>query len=39
LGTLVEAIFFTFAIPLTIAAPAAAKPKAGPIIGIPDKDL
>ena len=38
-GVLVDAIFFTFAKPAVTAAPAAAKPKAGPIIGIPANDL
>ena len=38
-GSLVEVIAFTCAIPETIAAPAAAAPKTGPIIGIPASDL
>ena len=38
-GAGVDTIFLTVFIPATIAAPAATAPKAGPTIGIPDKDL
>lgn len=38
-GSFVEIIFLTLVIPETTAAAAAAKPNAGPITGIPAKDL
>ena len=38
-GSLVDVIALTCAIPETIAAPAAAAPRTGPIIGIPASEL